>query len=251
MSAKNYTKIKSYNDAMEYLGGKSERPLAHNTRIELDSGCFKIKYHGNTIAELHPEKIVLSSCGWMTLTTKERLNWFIPDEYYIYQEKGVWYVRNYVKDETMTFQDGITFHTDTTVSGYGDSSEKDRIKATTKQIKKYVDGFIKALVKGEVESPNGGDCWYCLMRGEDGVSLGEKTHNQDHILDHMTESCYVPSLLYNAIEAFGVSIYVKSLIGQLWNDSGYTMSTWEEGIFSDQVKSSLTRYIKRQLGIAA
>lgn len=171
MSAHHYTRITSYQNGLSFLGGKNERPIAHNTRIELDQGFLKIKYHGNPIVELHPDRIILSSCGWMTSTTKERLNWYIPDGYYIYQESGIWYIRNRDDDSVMVFQDRVTFHNDNTVSGYGSIEEPKRIKAMTQDIKAYVKGFIQALIDGEIESPNDGDCWSCRFKfgGKDHV----------------------------------------------------------------------------------
>lgn len=240
--------IKSYADVLEFMQGKQERPYAHNTRIESNDGFYTVTYHGNPIVEIHPDKIVLSSCGWKNLTTKERLNWFIPEGYSVYQERGGWYIRNWEDDSTIVFQDGITFHSDNTVSNYGDVSEKDRIKALTKQVKKYVKGYIESLISGDIESPGSGDCWYCC--GDDGITLGDKTKS-DHLESHLEESYYVPSLLYNACQEFGASLFVKSLIGNIWNDENYSISDWEGWVLERDLTSILTRYMKRHLGIAA
>ena len=46
--------------------------------------------HGNTIATKHGDKLMISACGWLTVTTKERLNGL--DGVSIYQKAGIWYL---------------------------------------------------------------------------------------------------------------------------------------------------------------
>tara|TARA_R110000787_G_scaffold183311_3_gene295289 strand:- start:428 stop:724 length:297 start_codon:yes stop_codon:yes gene_type:complete len=46
--------------------------------------------HGNTIAVKYKDKLTISTCGWQSNTTKERLN--ALDGVNIYQKNWVWYL---------------------------------------------------------------------------------------------------------------------------------------------------------------
>ena len=84
-----------------------------------------------------------------------------------------------------------------------------------KRIDKYANGFVTELKKGTMPMPSGGDCWYCsLVKGE-GVPMGDAMDtlhsdgsltvevNTDHLLCHLEESYYVPSLAVNALRERG------------------------------------------------
>ena len=91
--------IKTYEQALKYLQGKKSRPYAHNTRITtffaqyLGKAVITVTYHNNPVANFFPDgTITYSSCGWKTPTTKERINWFLPKGFHLYQKAGVWYI---------------------------------------------------------------------------------------------------------------------------------------------------------------
>ncbi len=251
MKSKN---IKNYAQALEYLGGKKERPYAHNTRIEIDTlnlghEVVTVKYHGNPVVNMFPDGTnTYSSCGWKTSTTKERINWFLPDGFSLYQEKSVWHIANRNKGEGYVFADGIAIDSNGSVYNAAPDNENEAIKKTIKAIKKFVDGYIKALLSGEVEQPGAGDCFYCQMVTTDGRNLGEVS-GSDHLISHMEESYYVPSMLVNADKFKGMSILARSTIAQIWQ--GETTSDWQRDIMARDVKSSLTAYMKHCLNIAA
>ena len=68
-----------------------------NTSVEVDSeGFTDVRLHGNRIAQIEPNgDIILSSCGWDTVTTKSRLN-AVLDVFLsgcgIFQKDFTWYV---------------------------------------------------------------------------------------------------------------------------------------------------------------
>lgn len=246
------TLIKSYQQAKEYLGDKTNRPYAHNTRIKWDSilqdDIIMVTYHDNPIVHFHPEVISLFSCGWMTPTTKERLNWFIPQPWNIYQRSSVWYARNYQTQKEYVFADGITFSYDgLQVWNMGDDNKQAESRAQIRRIKKYVDGYITELLAGNIDKPSEGDCWFCLMHDTNGKAWGEGS--QDHILSHMEESYYVPSLLVNAIAYHPVCMLTQDGISRIWN-TNEVLDGWQRDIVTRDIKSSLTKYIKKQLDIA-
>ena len=93
------------------------------------SDCIHVVYHDTEIATLYPDgSVKVNSGGWRTKTTKYRLNAYIPQQFTLYADKGVWYVmsgRNYHNVETgvtgrefvsLPYKDGMTFFQDGTVA---------------------------------------------------------------------------------------------------------------------------------------
>ena len=255
-------KIKSYQQALDYLKGKKRRPYAHNTRIELDPldlGHENIvaTYHGNIVASFFPDGTsTFSSCGWKTHTTKERINWFLPDGFSVYQERSVWYLSDRGAEysgpyHTYIFADGLAIKGRTVYN----AGEADRVKPVLKALKKYVDGYVKALLNGEVGKPSGGDCWYCAMHTQEGKPLGTATGSTDHLELHFEESYYVPSLLTNAATFFAdmnrerMSVMSKDGVARLWQ--GESISDWQKSIVARDVKATLTAYLKHEFGLPA
>jgi hypothetical protein len=72
-----------------------------------------------------------------------------------------------------------------------------KVKRIKDRIDKYVNAYIKALAKG-MPMPGNGDCWYCLLRDENGKTWGDHgDHN--HLEVHMEDRYYVPMLAVNAL----------------------------------------------------
>ena len=67
-------------------GGKYSN--GKNTRVE----AGRLSLFGNCIAEAMGEATLIRNCGWMTLTTKDRLNAISGVS--IHQKRGKWYLRN-------------------------------------------------------------------------------------------------------------------------------------------------------------
>lgn len=72
--------------------GHSRAKLHKNVYLEPRSdGKIAVKYHDTDIVIYHPDgKIELDNGGWQTPSTKKNLGTYSP--FYVYQEKGVWYV---------------------------------------------------------------------------------------------------------------------------------------------------------------
>lgn len=72
-------------------GRGNKKKLANNTYLIEEDGVFKVELHDNCIIVVYPDdSLKVSSCGWNTKTTKERLNEYT--DLGIYQRKGQWYV---------------------------------------------------------------------------------------------------------------------------------------------------------------
>jgi len=61
-----------------------------NTKVTVEDNVVKLLLHGNCIAQRTPLAFTISNCGWVTPTTKERLNGLRG--VYVKQVKGVWYL---------------------------------------------------------------------------------------------------------------------------------------------------------------
>src|SRR3954467_6088190 len=88
-----------------------------------------------------------------------------------------------------------------------------KVKRIKDRIDKYVNAYIKALAKG-MPMPGNGDCWYCLLRDENGKTWGDHgDHN--HLEVHMEDRYYVPMLAVNVLRDtisladVGIAIWLK------------------------------------------
>ncbi len=255
--------IKNYAEAKQFLGNKRERPYAHNTRIMWedsygapDYDSIKATYHGHIVARFYVGYTVYSSCGWMTPTTKLRLNWFLPKRFSLWQEKGIWYLnKRRLWDDPETFdtghwifKDGLVIDNHDRVSNAGDVKEAEEKIKLSKRINQYADGYVKAFLKGKVPEPSRGDCWGCCMKD---VKTGQEVMGNDHLLSHIKEKYYVPSLLVNAIKQFPVCEMAMWVIGERWQEDSNEKTKFCNDVFAEQVKSSIVRYMKLRLEIAA
>lgn len=242
-------------EIMEGIDCDKSKLIANNT-VEYWQGEKRvIRLHLTDIITFHPNKdITLNSGGWQTVTTKARMNEFLSNGWGILQENSVWYLvpNNEFgypwakKDTWIPFADGITIHADGAVTGQGeDPKAKLKLK---RQIQKYCKGYMDQLFKGNVPKPDNGDCWHCLMVTEDNQTLGEKTKS-DHLLSHIEEKYYVPSLLHRAVEVIPVSKAAKQILGFLWGFHDQNTEYWHD-LAREQMQKSLRRYMYQQLGLA-
>lgn len=255
-----YNSRNDYDIIRDYiLNGRSkiERKVAHNTIARIDEDTIIIKYHASDIVFLTDDSIRLESDGYKTSTTKERLNWYIPKNWYLYQQNHIWYIKHFNADRTWIFKDGLTFYNlegtnswDLDLNTCGDPSEIKRIKEIKKRINKYTNKFINQLVSGKMDKPGAGDCWYCSMQTENDGSLGEATNSIDHLESHFDENYLVPSMLMNAIRFYSMSPVANSILHDLWfNPTGRDFGSMMD-IFKNQAKSSLKKFLMREFQIA-
>lgn len=216
------------NNTVEYWQGEDRIIRLHHTDI------IRFKDNGD---------IILNSGGYQTVTTKDRMNKYCP--YQINQDNSIWYVS--VNGDRYGFKDNMVIHPNGRV--YGAEKAKD-LKVLNRKIKQYVDNYITALFNDELDLPGPGDCWYCFFRTEDDETLGKTTKNNEHLIHHMKDSYFVPSLLVRAVERFPVSQVAMHFIGYYFKYHRDYMSLGKD-IARDQIKSSLKRYIRSQLGLAS
>ncbi len=172
--------------------------------------AIAIRYHETDVITYHragwneEDYTTLESGGWRTVTTKDRMCNYGPVP--VWQRAGLWYVGG----TGAIYFDGIQVNTATGAilnpRPVPDQRETERAKRRIDTIvSQYVAGFVLSCIDaGELPVPGPGDCFYCVMRTTPGdVPLGDATGDVEHILSHLTESYYVPALLYNAIRDRG------------------------------------------------
>lgn len=209
------------------------RFIANNTlEIHYKDGSRAIRLHDTDILTFKEDKIILSSGGWQTVTTKSRINDFCPIKtFWLYQEKSQWFVKigPWGEGETFIYYDGITFDSTGQLLSEAKKDKTREIKELNKRIKQYVN----LLNKDNIPTPNNGDCWYCLMTTKDGQTLGEASNNIGHLFSHLDEG-YIPgSLLVTAMKASG---YNDQQIGFHYQIK-----------LVDTFKRSLRKYLQKQL----
>jgi len=233
---------------------------AGTQRQNAGGDAIALRLHNTDVVTFYPNgSLVLDSGGWLTPTTKERMN--RVSTLRVWQERGQWYftwMSNppwYAENPgtAYLYADGVRLGPRGGVDGARKRNEKQdkEAQALSRRVAKYAKAFAAALIAGDVPAPSGGDCWFCCMVTESGLSLGKASGNPDHIKSHIEDSYFVPSLLVRAVDAFPVSEVAKWSIGSRWQDGGEPAGEWADGIAQEQIASSVRRYVRRQLGLAS
>lgn len=260
-----------YAKMAQTLADRDSKKVANNTYLQRrDAETIALKYHATDVVTYHADgRIVLNTGGWRTSTTKLRFN-----ESYsglslrIYADKGVWYVamNNGVPDweNAVTYADGLTLQPNgdgryhVVESTIGEDPKK--TQKLRRKVQTYAKAFIAELRAGNVSAPSAGDCMFCAMR-EVGTNIpwGEQSKDKEHLLSHIAERYYVPSLLVRATEVMPCSRAMKWAIGEVWQTQAQKsaeQTTFEkvdpyfskEDFIWQSLAKILAQYILRQLG---
>ena len=211
-------------------GRKGIRKLGNNTYlVKLDGDKVGFRYHQTDVAIFEADKVELTTGGWFTSTTKERLSWALNVANIqaggVSSRKKVWYVGDIeffngiqfdyngkclnakpptpkisLRDESMKELLDTNDYTLTQRLKEGDNAAKAII---AKLINRYITGLNSRIESGTLENGGSGECWYCSMRGKDGETVGGFFKDIDHLVSHLKERYYMVSLIYNALEARG------------------------------------------------
>lgn len=244
-----------YEMYQEKLGKRNGRKVANNTYCERkENGTIAIRLHSTDVITCHADgRVVYNSGGWRTVTTKDRFNSFGMGGVRVYSNKGTWFL--YVDNrEGVPFADGITVHNDGRVTGEGEDPKAD--SKLRRKIQAYAKAYVDAFCEGKIDKPSNGDCWYCLMTVESpakykGKGLGEATRQKDHILSHIEEKYFVPSLLVRVMNC-GRSYLSKAAgwyIRGVWQGEKEKVACFED-VARMQIRRGLTRYCYGKLGLS-
>lgn len=66
----------TWEQARIFLGKRDARNVAglRATRVERDGDAFALRYHATVVARWHREGVAVRNGGWITMTTRERVN---------------------------------------------------------------------------------------------------------------------------------------------------------------------------------
>ena len=84
----------NYKEADKQLGNRNSLKLQNNTYLKhRDDNAVAILLHKTDVVTFNADgTIILDSGGWQTVTTRNRLNSYLPFNLYIKQIKGIWYI---------------------------------------------------------------------------------------------------------------------------------------------------------------
>ena len=213
-TAKRASANADYSVAMHLLNGRKHRKVANNTYARLeDDGRIVVKLHDTDILTYHPNgEVEYQSGGWLTPTTKERMNSFGARGVIISQDKGRWFVYGHKQWSVergllSDYYDGLRIRDGQVTTKVAHAVDPDKkIKAAIdRYVKGYTDEEIKRLVEKAQEHGTAGDCFFCGMQTEDGTPLGEAQGDHSHLREHVKENYRMVTLAYNAVKAAGSS----------------------------------------------
>jgi len=122
------------------LGSRNRKKVANNTYlVRRENGDIVLILHESPILTATNGSLVLDSCGWQTLTTKERINRYLPTGWTLYSENRIWYLEDPQKAR-YAFADGITIEPDGSVKNAADLEEANQKIQT---VKRYIDAYLK------------------------------------------------------------------------------------------------------------
>jgi hypothetical protein len=222
------------------------KPIANNTRLLKEGDDFIIRLHRTDIVRINPENVyTVNTGGWQTVTTKERLNRYLPID--IYQEKHVWYY--FEKDPDRCYFDwknrkeyfeGLQCNKEGKVINPPAENEEKETAAKRKKlnsmVRKYIKGYIDDIKKNGLGEPSNEDCFGCLFQNaETGIVRGGMHENEcmgfDHYIEHFKEGYYPRSLL------------LKAIVEKGYNNPGFI---WSMGCIDFHFKKTLQWFFNRR-----
>lgn len=204
-------------------GIESVCTIYHTTRI-LD--CT----YDNQIQSRPLLAVTIDSGGWNTLTTRDRLNRFLPHGWHVYTDSGILFVTT----PAGTFQnvDGATY--DGSGKPLAPELHKDS-RAAAILLKRKIDKFCRAIDSEGFPAPDAGDPWV--------TDWNPRNMGQD-VLTEWLDSCYVNgSFIAAALARKGVT---DAGIGMAFRD----MQRDNDSHWKARIKRACRDYFKAGFGLA-
>lgn len=222
------------------LTGRNARSkkLGNNTYAIRHPDSLAIRLHSTDILTFTPDgAVTVNSGGWRTVTTKARLNEYLPAGS-IGQRNGQWYWHT-----GATYSDGDILLPDGTLKTLAAPDADKESAKLRRAVNKYAALCAASL---PLDMPGAGDCWHCVMVTTEGKTLGDATGDKSHLLLHLDEGYVVPSLVYHALQERNVGPLIL-------NGAFKTEQTCEYfvNLAKDYVKRAVRRYLHRRLGLAS
>ena len=212
--AKNTLRYTIYNPA----GIANESIVYHKTRI-------LVLEYDNRLACRPLLSVLINTGGFNTMTTRERLNRFLPSGWSVFTDKGVLFIRT--PAGTYPNCDGALYY------GNGMPCEPDLHKDSRAMAiadKRAIDAFCKAITPDNLPMPSNGDPFIFDWNPK---AIG------DDVLRDWLESKYVNgALIVHAMRRKG------------WTDTALSMAYHRPVDFMPQVRRACRDFFKAGLGLA-
>lgn len=213
----------SYEEGLEKLKGKDQKKLENNTwLVKLNKTTLGVKLHDTVVVYIFKSGVYqLNTGGWQTATTKDRINRYGPAT--VFQKNNIWYVGDGI------FEDGVRVNAEGKVltPQRGTKEVEAKKRKLDRMVRKYIKLFIDHVIRNGLQvdkadnpteqspwkvveltegpkplAPSPGDCWSCHFGVTSDDPLKEPL-GVEHLLNHMLEEYFVPSLLWKAIVVSG------------------------------------------------
>ena len=187
----------TYEEARKLLAKRPTKKLARNTYLREEYGNMVVKFWDTDIVAIDPQDTyTLHTGGYLTVTTKDRLNSLTPAR--IHADKGLWYIyegRNW--DNRKLFAEGVRIDTSGhVIDGAGEETLPAIMRKVDRLVSKYIADYAAHVMRlGAPEEDTGGVCFYCQFGSPDTKEFG----GFSHYLEHFHEKYFVPSILKKAI----------------------------------------------------
>ena len=249
----------TFDHAQEVLAAQEKRgfdkkKLANNTYLTKEDDAFVIRLHDTDIVKIKEESnqtfFTINTDGWMTSTTKERINSFTPLR--IFQKRGVWYVYQQVdgREEVVQFFDGMTVDQSGRVVNSAEASldgiEKGR--KLDQMITDYIKKFCDQSIKEGLPLPDLGDCMDCRIYSQ---AKNEQRDRDDmyHVYSHLQETYIHGSFLVYAVTVAEYSSpeFIFAIIQQDCRRGDVKMLKRVFRSFFKKVRQKLLKFVEQEV----
>lgn len=102
-----YDHLKNFNSADRALGDKDSRVIGNNTKlVRRNPSTIVVKLHGHPVVKYKSSgRTFVSSAGYKTDTTKDRINRYTPRGVSVVQRDFEWYLKH--NGDKTPFRDGM------------------------------------------------------------------------------------------------------------------------------------------------
>jgi hypothetical protein len=243
-----------YADLDAKLTGRcsQSRKVANNTYLERRGDDIAVRLHATDVVTFHADgTITLSTGGWFTVTTKARINDYLPGGITLSSVRGRWFLtytghwdgEHYVTSErkAVPYTDGIVLDLASldVIDGAPDPTLvalEDAENATTrKSIEKYIRTTTPEQIARAFRNP-AGDCLFCAFGGD-------LANDREHLFSHLEEHYVQLSLARNAVTERGF-LYPDVILSSILADA-------ENGRVSHFYRDSVRKYLRKHLAVGA
>lgn len=179
-----------------YLQRRGEHDIAvkfHDTDIVL----FRMP---GSVTHEHGE-VVLNTGGWLTKTTSERINRYLPGTVSLSSHRGRWYLHgrgNWNHDDWLPYTDGATIlvrdENVTEFTHLADCNEVTKQDAHNRRINRLITNYLKWMESNADHFPSllsnrefARPCGMCV-RTAAGILVGDSFEDKQHLIEHLMDN---------------------------------------------------------------